>query len=320
MQHYTDKWRQRLLYSAMVLYIIVAALSCHTARTNGPAQHGSVSPDSILAPGAKLQLISNQFSFTEGAAVDKAGNVFFTDQPNDKIWKYSIDGKLSVFKDKAGRSNGMYFDRNDNLITCADEHDELWSIDPQGKVTALIRSYLGYRLNGPNDLWIDPKGGIYMTDPYYQRDYWDRNKPDSGLGGQFVYYLYPDKRAFTIAEKNVVQPNGIVGTPDGQHLFVVDIGAGLIYKYDIQQDGSLINRQLFVKELADGITLDDRGNLYCAGRGVTVYNKDGKRIAHIDVPEQWTANLCFGGKNKNVLFITASKSLYAIPTLVKGVE
>lgn len=307
--------------------LLVAVLSCNTVQQNKRLQPHenttspkTISADSIFAPGARLQLLSSQFAFTEGAAVDKAGNVFFTDQPNDKIWKYSTDGKLTVFLDKTGRSNGMYFDKNDHLIACADEKNELWSIDKKGTATVLVKDFNGYRLNGPNDLWIDPKGGFYMTDPYYQRDYWDRTKPTAGLGGQHVYYLHPDKKTITIADSNVVQPNGITGTPDGKQLYVVDIGAGLIYRYDIKKDGSLSNRQLFVKHLADGITLDNRGNLYCAGNGVTVFNKTGNQLTHIEVPEQWTANLCFGGKSKNLLFITASKSLYVIPTLVKGVE
>jgi len=307
--------------------IIAAALSCHTTQKNmlsekqrnNMANHSS-SGDSILAPDAKLQLISDQFAFTEGAAVDKEGNVFFTDQPNNKIWQYSTAGKLSVFMDKSGRSNGMYFDNRDNLVTCADEHDQVWSITKNGKVSVLVTDFKGHRLNGPNDLWVDAKGGMYLTDPYYQRDYWDRTQPDAALAGEHLYYLHPDKLTLTIVDDNIVKPNGVVGTPDGKQLYAVDIGASLIYKYNINEDGSLSNRQLFVKQLADGITLDDRGNLYCAGNGVTVYNKVGKQIAHIDVPEKWTANLCFGGKDKNTLYITASKSFYAIPTLVKGVE
>ena len=280
----------------------------------------NTSTDSILAPDAKLQLISSQFTFTEGAAVDKEGNVFFTDQPNNKIWKYSTDGKLSVFLDRAGRSNGMYFDNNGNLVTCADEHDQVWSITKEGVVSVLVTDFQGHRLNGPNDLWIDAKGGMYLSDPYYQRDYWERTHPDPALGGEHLYYLHSDHLTLTVVDSNMVKPNGVVGTPDGKQLYGVDIGASLIYKYDINEDGSLSNRQLFVKQLADGITLDDRGNLYCAGNGVTVYNKAGKQIAHIDVPEKWSGNLCFGGKNKDILYITASKSLYAIPTLVKGVE
>ena len=86
----------------------------------------------------KPQLVSKQFIFTEGPSVDKKGNVFFTDQPNNKIWEYSADGKLSVFMENAGRPNGTYFDANGNLITCADEHDQLWAISPGKKVKVLV--------------------------------------------------------------------------------------------------------------------------------------------------------------------------------------
>src|ERR1700712_5805233 len=99
---------------------------------------------------AKPQLISHQFSFTEGASVDRKGNVFFTDQPNNKIWEYDVNGKLSVFMDGAGRSNGMYFDKKGNLITCADEHDQLWSISPDKKVKVLVTDLSGRLMNGPN--------------------------------------------------------------------------------------------------------------------------------------------------------------------------
>ena len=110
---------------------------------------------------SKPQLISKQFSFTEGASVDKKGNVFFTDQNNNKIWEYNKDGKLSVFLDSAGRSNGMYFDKKGNLVTCADEHEQLWSISPDKKIKVLLKDYQGHVMNGPNDIWIDNKGGIY---------------------------------------------------------------------------------------------------------------------------------------------------------------
>ncbi|RYE28917.1 MAG: SMP-30/gluconolactonase/LRE family protein, partial [Sphingobacteriaceae bacterium] len=127
----------------------------------------AVSLKSVVANGSRLQLISKQFSFTEGAAVDKKGNVFFTDQPNDKIWEYDVNGRLSVFMEKTGRSNGLYFDKKGNLIACADEHDQLWQISPQKKIKVLVKDLGGKLLNGPNDLWIDAKGGIYLTDPYY---------------------------------------------------------------------------------------------------------------------------------------------------------
>lgn len=275
---------------------------------------------SIIAPSAKPVLIDSGFSFTEGPAVDKKGNIFFTDQPNDKIWKYDINGKLSVFLDKTGRSNGMYFDVKGNLISCADEHNQLWSIDPNGKVTVLVKDYHGQQLNGPNDLWIAPAGGIYITDPYFQRDYWARKNADPALGGEKVYYLPPNKKELIRVDGETVKPNGIVGTPDGKYLYVADMGTGKTYKYDINKDGTLKNKQVFANEASDGMTIDNRGNIYLTGKGVAIYNQEGKRIEHIDIPEKWTGNVCFGGKDKHILFITASKSIYIIPTRVKGVE
>jgi gluconolactonase len=275
--------------------------------------------DSLIAEGATLQLISNQFSFTEGSSVDKKGNVFFTDQPNDKIWKYDVKGKLSVFLEKTGRSNGTYFDQKGNLLTCADEKNELWSIDPIGKITILLKDFQGHRFNGPNDLWEDLKGGIYFTDPYYQRPYWDRKTPD--IKGEKVYYLPKGKKEAIVVADDLLQPNGIVGTPDGKFLYIADIKDNKTYKYNITKDGSLTNKKLFAEQGSDGMTLDKKGNLYLTGSiGVTVYDKEGRKIETIKVPSKWTANLCFGGKKKNILFITASESVYTIKMKVSGVE
>jgi len=266
----------------------------------------------------KPQLISRQFKFTEGASVDKKGNVFFTDQPNNKIWEYDTKGKLSVFLDSAGRSNGMYFDHKGNLITCADEHDQLWSISQKKKIKVLLTNYNGHLMNGPNDIWIDNKGGIYMTDPYYQRDYWTRNKPD--LNSEKVYYLPKGSIQPIIVDSTIKKPNGIVGTPDGKYLYVADIGANKTYKYIINKDATLSDRQLVILQGADGITLDEKGNIYLCGNGVTIYNPSGKKIGHIAINEPWTSNLCFGGKDKNVLFITASTAVYTVKMNVRGVE
>ncbi|HWZ02033.1 MAG TPA: SMP-30/gluconolactonase/LRE family protein [Mucilaginibacter sp.] len=284
----------------------------------------AVSSTSTLAQQAtydttnKPQLISKQFSFTEGASVDKKGNVFFTDQPNNKIWEYSVDGKLTVFMDSTGRSNGMYFDRKGNLVTCADEHEQLWSISPNKKVKVLLTDYKGHLMNGPNDIWIDNKGGIYMTDPYYQRPWWTRTK--SELDGEKVYYLPKGKTQPIIVDADIKKPNGIVGTPDGKYLYVADIEGNKTYKYTINKNGTLSDRKLFVEQGSDGMTLDKNGNVYLTGKGVTIYGPEGKKIGHIEIPEPWTANLCFGGANKDVLFITASKAIYIVKMNVKGVE
>lgn len=275
---------------------------------------GGVVAESAIQP----QLVSHQFKFTEGASVDRAGNVFFTDQPDNKIWEYTLEGALVLFMDSAGRSNGMYFDPGGRLVTCADEEEQLWSIGPDRQVKVLLRDVGGHRLNGPNDLWIDAKGGIYFTDPYYQRPYWTRTHPD--LDGEKVYYLPRGGKQPVVAAADVKKPNGIVGTPDGKTLYVSDIGDGKTYVYVIGPGGRLSGRQLFCAQGSDGMTLDERGNVYLTGDGVTVYDRGGKKIAHIPVPEKWTANLCFGGKDKRTLFITASEGVYVLRMRVKGVE
>ena len=272
----------------------------------------------LIGTKAKLIKVSGQFTFTEGPAVDKKGNIYFTDQPNDKIWKYDINGKLSMFMDKTGRSNGLYFDKNGNIISCADNKDELWRISPDKKVTVLLSNYDGHRLNGPNDLWIDAKGGIYFTDPYYQREYWDRKQPE--IDGQKVYYLAKGNKEAVIVDDQLKQPNGIVGTPDGKTLYVADIGDWKMYKYHINEDASLSDRELLFPQGSDGMTLDNKGNIYVTGKGVTIYNKDGVKIGHIPVPGDWTANVCFGGRDRKTLFITAKESVYIIKMNIKGVE
>jgi gluconolactonase len=134
-----------------------------------------------------------------------------------------------------------------------------------------------------------------------------------------VYYLAPDHKTLLRVADDLQQPNGIIGTPDGKTLYVADIRGNKTYAYDIQDNGTLQNKRLFCKLGSDGMTIDDEGNVYLTGRGVTVFDKTGKQIAHIAVAEPWTANVCFGGKDKKTLFITASKSLYALRMRMAGV-
>jgi gluconolactonase len=219
--------------------------------------------------------------------------------------------------ENAGRSNGLYFDKKGDLISCADEQNQLWDISSGKKVKVLIKDFNGQHLNGPNDLWINPvNGDIYFTDPYYKRDYW--KKDHDHIKEQRVYYLTKNK--VVPVEADMVRPNGIIGTPDGKFLYIADIGGSKIFKYRINNDGTLSDKQLFANQGSDGMTIDNRGNIYLTGKGITVYNPQGEMIHHIPVPEDWTANVCFGGKDKNILFITASKSIYILPMKVKGVR
>jgi gluconolactonase len=279
-----------------------------------PAAAGAAG--SLIAPGAKLELLAGDFKFTEGPASDRQGNVFFTDQPNDRILKWSTDGKLTTFLQPCGRSNGLCFDAQGKLWACADGKNELWCLDAAGKATVVVKDYQGRLLNGPNDIWVRPDGGLYFTDPFYKRPYWKRGPSEQDK--QCVYYLAPDHRQLMRVVDDLKQPNGVIGTPDGKTLYVADIGAGKTFAYDIQPNGQLAHPRLFCSLGSDGMTIDDQGHVYLTGKGVTVFDQAGRQVEHIDVPEGWTANVCFGGTDQQTLFITAGKGLYAIRLRVRG--
>jgi gluconolactonase len=272
----------------------------------------------IVKNGAKLIKIGSGFIFTEGPAVDKMGNVFFTDQPNNTIVKWSANsGQLNIFSDNSGRANGLYFDSNGNLLACADMDNQIWSFSPDGKHKVLLDLYDGKKLNGPNDLWIHPNGGIFFTDPLYKRNYWTRN-PDRQQDGEHVYFMSQDGKKVERVETTLVKPNGIVGSANGKLLYVADIGGKKTYSYRINKNNQLIDKKLFAEMGSDGMTLDQKGNVYLTGDGVTVFNKKGVKIAHIPLNARWTANVCFGGYDKSTLFITSMDGLYMLDMNVKG--
>jgi gluconolactonase len=274
----------------------------------------------IIAPGAKLEKLAGGFVFTEGPAVDPEGNVYFTDQPNDRIVRWDAKtGETSDWLKPAGRANGLYFDAKGNLLACADGKNQLWSIAPDKTVTVLVKDFAGNLLNGPNDLWIRPDGALYFTDPLYKRDYWERS-PQSQQDGQHVYFMGPDRDSVRRVTIDLPQPNGIIGTPDGKTLYVADFGDHKTYAYDVQPDGFLTNKRLFCPMGSDGMTIDSEGNVYLTGKGVSVFDKNGKKIEQIPVPENWTGNVTFAGTSRDLLFITASKGIYGLKMRVTGAK
>ncbi|MFN5336468.1 MAG: SMP-30/gluconolactonase/LRE family protein [Bacteroidota bacterium] len=276
----------------------------------------------IVVKGAQLEKVKDGFSFTEGPAVNRFGDVYFTDQPNDKIYLWNANSnQVSLVKEGTGRSNGLFVQLDGKVIAAADLKNELVEFDMQtGKEKVLVTSFKGKKLNGPNDVWIRPSGGLYFTDPLYPRPYWEgiRGK-EMQQDGQHVYFLSEDRTELFRVTQDLTQPNGIIGTPDGKILYVADIGASKTWKYDIQDDGYLTNKTLFCEMGSDGMTIDDKGNVYLTGKGVTVFNKFGEKIAHIPVPENWTANVTFGTLTRNVLFITAMGSVYTLKMKTRGV-
>lgn len=273
--------------------------------------------NNIIAKKAKMEKAGTGYSFTEGPAVAKDGNVYFTDQPNDRIYVWDEKKGVSLWSEKTGRSNGMYFNNNNQLMSCADLDNQIVLFDNDKKMQVVYEKYEEKHLNGPNDLWITPKGGIYFTDPYYHRNYWKEGHTEV-QDARGVYYLSPEGKIARVID-DYKQPNGLIGTPDGKILYVADINDRKIWKYDIQSDGTLANKTFFAPNGSDGMTIDNKGNVYLTMGKVWVYSPKGELIQEIEVPES-PSNICFGGKKRNTLFITARTSVYTLKMKVKGVD
>ncbi len=272
---------------------------------------------SVIARGAELKTLSEDFKFTEGPAKSPDGFIYFTDQPNDQILKWDIEKEeMAVFKKGMGRSNGLYFDNDGKLIACADEKNELWRVNEDGSHTVLVDNFQGDLLNAPNDLWIDELGGIYFTDPLYKRPWWDRE--DDFLPSQDAYYLSAQGE-LTMVATDFGRPNGIIGDIENQKLYIADIKEGHLFVYDITAPGVLANKKLFIEMGSDGMTIDKERNLYLTGKeGVYVFNTKGEQIDLIKVPQNWTANVTIGGKKNKTLYITSKTGFYSIELAVKG--
>jgi gluconolactonase len=268
---------------------------------------------SLIASGAQVKQLATGFKFTEGPAADSSGNVYFTDIPQNKIHIYSPSGQVTTFLENSERANGLYFDPKGNLITCQGGGRKLVSIEAAGKITILADNYEGKKLNSPNDLWLTPNGGIYFTDPHY-----GRKKDDLQQDGEHVYYLPPNEKTIIRVTSDLTRPNGIIGTPNGKTLYIADHGAGTIYVYKINPDGTLTDKKHFAPEGSDGMTIDTKGNIYLTNEAVQIYNSKGEQIQTIEIPER-PSNVTFAGKDKKTLFITARKSIYEIKMNAKGI-
>ncbi len=265
----------------------------------------------VVAPAAVIQLATG-YKFTEGPVEDRHGNLYFTDIPNNKILIYSGPGDVSTYTDKSGGANGLGFDHDGSLLVCQGSRRQIISIDDDKNVTIVADKYNGKKLNSPNDLWLDPKGGIYFTDPRYgRRDNLDQD-------GEHVYYITPNRKKVIRVIDDMVRPNGIIGTPDGKRLYVGDHGSNITLSYRIKRDGTLTGKKLFATQGSDGMAMDQKGNVYLTSDRVNIYNIKGVLIDSIDVPER-PSNVTFGGPDNKTLFITARTSLYSIRMANAGV-
>lgn len=285
----------------VVLYFISAIDDFDNASTspnNAPANTLSYTVGaSVFASNAVLTQLVSGLHFTESPAADSAGNIFFSDIPGNTIYKWSVAGQLSTVHTNSGGANGLCFDSSGNLLACEGRNGRLVSISPQTNVSVVTRASGGNRYNEPNDLWIDPAGGVYFTDPVF----FTNQVPQ---GGEYVYYITPDTISVIRVVSDMVRPNGLIGTPDGKTLYIADWGAGVVYRYAIAGDGTLSNKTSFADVKCDGMTMDCEGNIYMTETAVLVYTAAGVPVEALDVPARPT-NLEFGGSDRKTLFITS---------------
>jgi sugar lactone lactonase YvrE len=268
--------------------------------------------EGVVPRGEKTRKVADGFRFTEGPAEAQDGRIFFSDIPNEKIHIFDpASGEVSVAVEDSGRANGLMFAPSGALLICEGGNRQL-TRKLGDKKTMLADRFDGKRLNSPNDLVLDGKGGIYFTDPRYG----DRSDMELQIEG--VYYL-PRGGELRRVIDDMVRPNGLIFSPDKSILYVADNGAKTVIAYRVQEDGSLEKIKKMAEMAVDGMAMDVLGNLYCTGGPrVVVFAPDGAQRVVIPVPEG-TANCTFGGPDHKTLFITAHKGLYAIDLAVPGV-
>ncbi|WP_269542369.1 SMP-30/gluconolactonase/LRE family protein [Cerasicoccus fimbriatus] len=262
----------------------------------------------LLHAGSQVEQLATGFKFTEGPAICPVdGAVYFSDIPNNRIHRWDPEtGEVTLFRENTGGANGLLFADDETLIICAGRDRQVREDNiTTGEATVLATKFDGKLLNSPNDTWIDPKGGIYFTDPRYG------NRDNLEQDGEHVYYLSPDRQSLIQVVDDMVRPNGIVGSPDGETLIITDHGGKQTWKYAIQPDGTLRDKVLFADQPSDGMAMDEAGNVYLTHTAVDVYSPDGELQQSIELPERPT-NVTVLGEDPLTLFVTAQKSIYRI--------
>jgi gluconolactonase len=268
-----------------------------------------------LAAGEPRRL-ADGMKFTEGPVADGKGNVYFSDIPANRIMKW--DGKaLSVWMEDSGGANGLKFDKDASLLACQGGARRIARISADKKVAVVADAYEGKRLNSPNDLVLDSKGGIYFTDPRYGK------REGMELDKEAVYYVPPGGGKLLRVADDLVRPNGL--HIDGERIYIADAGGGKTYAYGMNADGSLRDKKEFAPKGSDGLKVDEKGNVYLTTGGkVEIYSREGASLGSISLPEveiggktlrEGPANLCFDGKT---LYITARTGFYALAMTVSG--
>ncbi len=305
---------------SLTFVLVFVALSTSASLSAEEEKGEKAKAEAVCAKDAVFETLGSGFRFTEGPAADMMGNVFFSDIPNERIHRYdATTGKLTVFREKSGKSNGLMFGRNGRLYACEGGARRVARVEADGKTTTTVASHWkGKRLNSPNDLALDADGGIWFTDPRY-----GRRQDDREIDVEAVYYV-DAKGVVHQRIADLKRPNGIALSIDGRTLYVADNSARLVMAYPVTAPGVIGTGRLFARMDAkerggpDGMCLDERGNVYAAGqKKIWIWSPAGTLLRTLTPPEA-PANCTFGGPQRRTLYVTARKGFYRIPMLVRG--
>jgi gluconolactonase len=261
----------------------------------------------LVRAGSDVELVAGGFAFLEGPVRDYDGNLLFTDINNNRIHRLSTAGEIETLLEPSNHANGLTLDVDGSLLICEQSAQRISRLNPNGGTSVIVSEYAGAPFNSPNDIWLHRNGSLYFTDPRYS---YPEGEPTQA--GEYVYRVDPARETVTAVITDVPKPNGIIGTEDGAHLYVASTDLRKVFRYDINPDGSVGNRLEFADQGSDGMTMDERGNVYLTWAGrVSIYSPDGQLIEEIEVPEN-PANVAFGGSDGHTLYITARTGLYSL--------
>lgn len=277
----------------------------------------------LIDTNAAVERLATGFLFTEGPLWDPAEQaLYFSDMPGDVMRKWSEAGGVREVRRPSDMSNGLTFDVERRLIACEHATRRVSRTERDGSVVAIASHYEGKPLNSPNDVVVKSDGAIYFTDPNFGlQEYFGIKRPQD-LAFQGVYRISPQGELRLLID-DFAEPNGLCFSPDESLLYINDTERKHIRVFDVTDDGGIANGRVFFTEsgtggVPDGMKVDERGTVYCTGPGgIWIISPAGEHLGVIEVPEQ-TANLNWGGEQWRTLYITASTSIYRIPTRVGG--
>ena len=271
-----------------------------------------------LVEGGDPEQLATGFQFTEGPVWIPEGYLLFSDIPASRIYKWSSDGQVEVWREPTGESNGLTLDRQGRLIACEHKNRRVSRTEADGTVVVLTDSYQGGRLSSPNDVVVKSDGTVYFTDPPYGVTPEEREQPCNG-----VYRILPDGTMELLLD-DFDRPNGLAFSPDESILYIDDSPRRHVRAFDVRPDGTLTNSRIFADMdhpqpgSPDGMKIDVEGNLYVTGAtGVWVFEPDGTLLGVI-VPPERPANCAWGDTDRQTLYITARTSLYRVRVKVPG--